>query len=221
MATKTKNVAEELSTEEKIGVLYALQQIDSKTDSINHIKGELPFEVQDLEDVIGGLETRIGTYGEQADELSREVKAKKEEIEQAKALIKKYEAQQDDVRNNREFDSLSKEIEYQKLEIELAEKRIKEFNAEIKNKKKLIEDTKALLEDRKIDLDAKQAELAGIEEETAKELEELGKQAAEARGKIDERLLSAYDRIRKNVRNGLAVVTVTTPCLQSYCCSWP
>ncbi|WP_297832824.1 C4-type zinc ribbon domain-containing protein [uncultured Rikenella sp.] len=208
MATKTKNVAEELSTEEKIGVLYALQQIDSKTDSINHIKGELPFEVQDLEDVIGGLETRIGTYGEQADELSREVKAKKEEIEQAKALIKKYETQQDDVRNNREFDSLSKEIEYQKLEIELAEKRIKEFNAEIKNKKKLIEDTKALLEDRKIDLDAKQAELAGIEEETAKELEELGKQAAEARGKIDERLLSAYDRIRKNVRNGLAVVTV-------------
>ncbi|WP_294598390.1 C4-type zinc ribbon domain-containing protein [uncultured Rikenella sp.] len=208
MATKTKNVAEELSTEEKIGVLYALQQIDSKMDSINHIKGELPFEVQDLEDVIGGLETRIGTYGEQADELSREVKTKKEEIEQAKALIKKYEAQQDDVRNNREFDSLSKEIEYQKLEIELAEKRIKEFNAEIKNKKKQIEDTKALLEDRKIDLDAKRAELEGIEQETAKELAELGKQAAEARGKIDERLLSAYDRIRKNVRNGLAVVTV-------------
>lgn len=137
MATKTKSAAavEELSTEEKIGVLYALQQIDSKRDSINHIKGELPYEVQDLEDVISGLETRIAGYAAQAEELTREVKTKKEEIEQAKGLIKKYEAQQDDVRNNREFDSLSKEIEYQKLEIELAEKRIKEFNAEVKNKK--------------------------------------------------------------------------------------
>lgn len=210
MATKTKSAAavEELSTEEKIGVLYALQQIDSKRDSINHIKGELPYEVQDLEDVISGLETRIAGYAAQAEELTREVKTKKEEIEQAKGLIKKYEAQQDDVRNNREFDSLSKEIEYQKLEIELAEKRIKEFNAEVKNKKKQIEETKELLEDRKIDLEAKRTELAGIEADTAKELEDLQKQADAARGKIDERLLSAYDRIRKNVRNGLAVVTV-------------
>ena len=125
MATTTKSTVEDLSTEEKISVLYGLQQIDSKMDSINHIKGELPYEVQDLEDIIGGLETRISGYGAQADELAKEVKAKKEEIEQAKTLIKKYEAQQDDVRNNREFDSLSKEIEYQKLEIELAEKRIK------------------------------------------------------------------------------------------------
>ena len=164
--------------------------------------------MQDLEDIIGGLETRISGYGAQADELAKEVKAKKEEIEQAKTLIKKYEAQQDDVRNNREFDSLSKEIEYQKLEIELAEKRIKEFNAEIKNKKKQIEDTKELLEDRKVDLEAKRAELAGIEADTAKELEDLQAQAENARAKIDERLLSAYDRIRRNVRNGLAVVTV-------------
>ena len=204
MATTTKSTVEDLSTEEKISVLYGLQQIDSKMDSINHIKGELPYEVQD----IGGLETRISGYGAQADELAKEVKAKKEEIEQAKTLIKKYEAQQDDVRNNREFDSLSKEIEYQKLEIELAEKRIKEFNAEIKNKKKQIEDTKELLEDRKVDLEAKRAELAGIEADTAKELEDLQAQAENARAKIDERLLSAYDRIRRNVRNGLAVVTV-------------
>lgn len=208
MATKSKTTAEDLSTEEKISVLYGLQQIDSKMDSINHIKGELPFEVQDLEDIIGGLETRIAGYTTQAEDLTKEVKAKKDEIEQAKALIKKYEAQQDDVRNNREFDSLSKEVEYQKLEIELAEKRIKEFNADIKVKKKLVEDTKALLEDRKIDLEAKRAELAGIEADTAKELSDLQVQAESARGKIDERLLSAYDRIRKNVRNGLAVVTV-------------
>ena len=208
MATTSKSTVEELSTEEKIGVLYALQQIDSKRDSINHIKGELPFEVQDLEDNISGLETRIAGYTNQTEELTREVKNKKEEIEQAKALIKKYEAQQDDVRNNREYDSLSKEIEYQKLEIELAEKRIKEFNAEIKTKKKQIEDTKELLDDRKVALEAKQSELAGIESDTAKELEELQAQAEAAREKIDERLLSAYDRIRKNVRNGLAVVTV-------------
>lgn len=208
MATKSKTTVEDLSTEEKITVLYGLQQIDSKMDSINHIKGELPFEVQDLEDIISGLETRISGYTTQAEELAKEVKAKKEEIEQAKTLIKKYETQQDDVRNNREFDSLSKEIEYQKLEIELAEKRIKEFNADIKVKKKLIEDTKVLLEDRKIDLDGKRAELAGIEADTAKELSDLQAQGENARTKIDERLLSAYDRIRKNVRNGLAVVTV-------------
>lgn len=208
MATKSKSTVEDLSTEEKIGVLYGLQQIDSKMDSIKHIKGELPYEVQDLEDIIGGLETRISGYSAQADELAKEVKTKKEEIEQAKTLIKKYEAQQDDVRNNREFDSISKEIEYQKLEIELAEKRIKEFNAEIKNKKKQIEETKELLEDRKVDLEAKRTELAGIEADTAKELAELQIQADAARAKIDERLLSAYDRIRKNVRNGLAVVTV-------------
>lgn len=209
MATKSKTTAQEdLSTEEKITVLYGLQQIDSKMDSINHIKGELPFEVQDLEDIISGLETRIAGYTAQADELAKEVKTKKEEIEQSKTLIKKYEAQQDDVRNNREFDSLSKEVEYQKLEIELAEKRIKEFNAEVKTKKKQIEDTKEILEDRKIDLEAKRAELAGIEADTAKELADLQVQAGNARAKIDERLLSAYDRIRKNVRNGLAVVTV-------------
>lgn len=208
MATKSKQNAEELTTEEKINVLYDLQQIDSKIDSINHIKGELPFEVQDLEDAISGLETRINGHTAQADELTKEAKAKKEGIENAKELIKKYEKQLGDVKNNREFDSLSKEVEYQKLEIELFEKRIKEFTAEAKEKKKLAEDTKEILEDRKIDLEAKRAELTGIETETAKELADLQKQAEELRSKIDERLLGAYDRIRTNVRNGLAVVTV-------------
>lgn len=208
MSTKSKQIADELSTEEKILVLYGLQQIDSKIDRINQIKGELPFEVQDLEDIISGLETRMGGYTSSAEEMAQTVKSKKEEIESAKALITKYEEQQNNVRNNREFDSLSKEIEYQRLEIELCEKRIKEFNAEIKIKKKSAEETKELLEDRKIDLEAKRVELAGIEAETSKELEELELQAAEARTKIDSRLLTAYDRVRKNVRNGLAVVTV-------------
>lgn len=208
MSTKSKQITDELSTEEKILVLYGLQQIDSKISSINQIKGELPFEVQDLEDIISGLETRMNGYISAAEEMTQAVKAKKEEIENAKGLITKYEEQQNNVRNNREFDSLSKEIEYQKLEIELCEKRIKESNAEIKLKKKSAEETKEILEDRKIDLAAKRVELAGIEAETSKEYEELEAQAAEARAKIDERILTAYDRVRKNVRNGLAVVTV-------------
>lgn len=208
MATTTKSTVEDLSTEEKISVLYGLQQIDSKMDSINHIKGELPYEVQDLEDIIGGLETRISGYGAQADELAKEVKAKKEEIEQAKTLIKKYEAQQDDV------------TQQPRIRLPLQRDRIPEARNRTGRKsgsrsstpksrtEKQIEDTKELLEDRKVDLEAKRAELAGIEADTAKELEDLQAQAENARAKIDERLLSAYDRIRRNVRNGLAVVTV-------------
>ncbi len=202
------NILDELSTEEKIGLLYELQVIDSKINSISHIKGSLPFEVQDMEDTIGGLETRMQGCTDEAERLTLEAKAKKDEIETAKGLIKKYKEQLDNVRNNREFDSLTKEIEFQELEIELCEKRIKEFTADAKTKKDQAEELKAVIEDRKIDLKAKQDELAGIEEETAKELEELSKEAAAKREKIGERLLSAYDRIRQNVRNGLAVVTV-------------
>ncbi len=208
MATKTTKNVEELSTEQRIAILYELQQIDSKMDSINRLKGELPFEVQDLEDILSGLETRMAGYLGEAEELAKEAKAKKEEIENAKAHIKKYEEQQANVRNNREFDSLSKEIEFQKLEIELCEKQIKEFNADAKMKKGLADQTKELIDDRKIALEAKREELAGIEQETAKELAELEKQAGVLRSKVEERYLSAYERIRKNVRNGLAVVTV-------------
>ncbi len=208
MAKSKSTVVEELSTEEKINVLYGLQQLESQIDSINHIKGELPFEVQDLEDVILGLETRMAGFMEQADEMTRQAKSRKESIEESKTLIKKYEKQLSEVKNNREFDSLSKEIEFQKLEIELSEKRIKEFTAEAKERKKQAEETKELLDDRKIDLEAKKTELTGIEEDTAKELADLRDKAQKLREKIDERLLTAYDRIRGNVRNGLAVVTV-------------
>ena len=210
MATKPKTNASlaDLSTEEKIETLYQLQQIDSKIDEINRIKGELPLEVQDLEDVIAGLDTRIAKYTEEIDNLARETKTRKEEIENSKTLIAKYEAQQDEVRNNREFEAISKEIEYQKLEIELAEKRIKEYGAEAKAKKKMIEDAKELLDGRQIDLKAKQDELASIESETAKEIEELQAKADDASKKIGDRLLAAYKRIRNNTHNGLAVVTV-------------
>ena len=210
MATSSKKSGEsnDFSVEEKIVALYELQKIDSKIDEINKIKGELPLEVQDLEDEIAGLETRMANITSEVERLTASTKQRKEEIEQAKVLIAKYEQQQDNVRNNREFDSLSKEIEYQKLEIELCEKKIKEYAADIKIKKKKIEDAQAVVADRKIDLAAKKQELEGIDQETAKEMESLTEQSNAAEAKIDARLLAAYKRIRGNVRNGLAVVTV-------------
>lgn len=207
--TQTTNATTaDLTTEEKIMTLYALQQVDSKIDEINHLKGELPLEVADLEDIVAGLETRIATYVADNDALTKNSKSKKEDIENAKNQITKYEEQQNNVRNNREFDAISKEIEYQKLEIELAEKHIKEFAAEIKAKKKMIDEAKEVLEGRKIDLQTKRDELASIEAETAIEIAELSAKAAVLNAKIDERILNAYHRIRGNVRNGLAVVTV-------------
>lgn len=208
MAASKKASETDYSMEEKIVALYELQKIDSKIDEITKVKGELPLEVQDLEDEITGLDTRIANITAELDELTLSSKRRKEEIEQSKALIAKYEQQQDNVRNNREFDSLSKEIEYQKLEIELSEKRIKEFAADIKVKKKMIEDAQAVAADRRIDLEAKKEELATIDNESAKEMKTLIAQSEKAAAKIDERLLSAYKRIRANVHNGLAVVTV-------------
>lgn len=210
MATSSRKSGEanDYSIEEKIIALYELQKIDSKIDEINKIKGELPLEVQDLEDEIAGLETRIANIASEIDGQAAAIKQYKNEIEQAKGLIAKYEAQQDNVRNNREFDSLSKEIEYQKLEIELCEKRIRESTADTKVKKKMIEDAQAVVADRKIDLAAKKQELESIDQETAKEMESLQAQSDAAATKIDARLLAAYHRIRNNVRNGLAVVTV-------------
>ena len=210
MATSSRKSGEanDYSIEEKIIALYELQKIDSKIDEINKIKGELPLEVQDLEDEIAGLETRIANIASEIDGQAAAIKQHKNEIEQAKGLTAKYEAQQDNVRNNREFDSLSKEIEYQKLEIELCEKRIRESTADTKVKKKMIEDAQAVVADRKIDLAAKKQELESIDQETAKEMESLQAQSDAAATKIDARLLAAYHRIRNNVRNGLAVVTV-------------
>jgi predicted nucleic acid-binding Zn-ribbon protein len=190
------------TTEEKIKALYELQKIDSKIDEINKI------EVQDLEDEIAGLETRIANIMSDIDELTRNTKTKKEEIEKAKSLIAKYEEQENNVRNNREYESLAKAIELQKLDIELFEKRIKEYNNDVKIKKKLVEEAKSVVEGRIVDLKSKQEELEGIDRETAKIVEDLTKESELAAEKIDSRLLTAYRRIRGNARNGLAVVTV-------------
>ncbi|MBR5863078.1 MAG: hypothetical protein IKY76_00795 [Alistipes sp.] len=194
--------------QEKILALYELQKIDSQIDEINKVKGELPLEVQDLEDELAGLQTRIENINGEMEEFNTLTKQRKREIDQAKIQISHYKEQQNNVRNNREYDAITKEIEYQELEIELAEKRLKEYAAGIKNKKAQLESAEAVVADRGQDLAAKKAELESIEAETADQVAALQAKAEKAKVKIDERLLVAYNRIRKSVRNGLAVVSV-------------
>lgn len=198
----------DITVEEKLRALYELQQVVSEIDKIKTLRGELPLEVQDLEDELAGLETRIAKYKEEVKNLDTAVTNKKNAIKESQELIKKYTEQQNNVRNNREFDSLSKEIEFQTLEIELAEKRIKEFNVESKAKAQQIKDAKSRYEERTIDLDNKRKELNDISSETAVEEELLNKKAAKIEEMIEERLLIAFKRIRSNARNGLSVVTV-------------
>ncbi len=210
MAEVKKQSAEvaELTVEEKLRALYKLQKINSEIDKIRTLRGELPLEVQDLEDEIAGLETRIEKLQEEIKSFDSAMASKKNDMVNSKALIKKYEEQQNNVRNNREFDSLSKEIEYQTLEIELSEKRIKEFLGQAKEKIEYIEESKKNLEERKNDLQMKKSELEDITSDTQKEEENLLKKRQEYEQIIEERLLTAYKKIRKNARNGLAVVSV-------------
>ena len=208
MASQKKTAEVDYSMQEKILALYELQRIDSKIDEINKVKGDLPLEVQDLEDEMAGMQTRIDKINGEIEELNTLTKQRKRETDQAKIMIANYKEQQNNVRNNREYDAITKEIEYQELEIELAEKRLKEYAAGIKTKKTLLEEAEALGQERAADLEAKKSELEGIEAETAPQVAEFSAQAEKIQAKIDDRLLTAYDRIRRNVRNGLAVVTV-------------
>ena len=208
MATQKKTTDVDYSMQEKILALYELQKIDSKIDEINKVKGELPLEVQDLEDEMAGMTTRIEHVNAEIEELNSLIKQRKREVDQAKIMIGNYKEQQNNVRNNREFDAITKEIEYQELEIELAEKRLKEYAAGIKAKKLQLEEAENLSKERAADLAAKKAELESIEVETAPQVAEYEAQRERVLAKIDERLLAAYERIRRNVRNGLAVVTV-------------
>jgi len=205
---KAKTHETEVSVEERLRALYSLQLVDSEIDKIKSLRGELPLEVQDLEDEIAGLETRLGNLREEVVNLDKAVSKKNNEISDAETLIKKYEEQQKNVRNNREFDSLSKEIEFQNLEIELFNKKIREFNAQIEEKKMAIADSEAILAERKTDLENKRTELDEIISDTQKEEEGLFKKLSEVQEVIEERLLTAYRRIRSNARNGLAVVPV-------------
>jgi predicted nucleic acid-binding Zn-ribbon protein len=205
---KIKSHEAEISVEERLRALYSLQLVDSEIDKIKTLRGELPLEVQDLEDEIAGLETRLGNLKEEVVNLEKSVSKKNNEITDAETLIKKYDEQQKNVRNNREFDSLSKEIEYQNLEIELFNKKIKEFNYLIEEKNLVIADSEVALADRKSDLENKKSELDEIISDTQKEEEGLYKKSEKVQLVIEERLLSAYKRIRSNARNGLAVVSV-------------
>ena len=210
MTTQNPKAADlkDISVEEKLRALYEMQSIDAEVDRIKTLRGELPLEVQDLEDEIVGLDTRISNLNTEVSDLGDTITKKKQEIKEADLLIKKYEAQQSNVRNNREFDSISKEIEFQKLEIELCEKRIKEFTAEVANKKTQIERSNGVLTDKKVDLEAKKNELDAIVSETQLEEDKLNEKSDAYKTKIEDRLIKAYTRIRGNARNGLAVVTV-------------
>ncbi|MBE0639259.1 MAG: hypothetical protein IH598_12140 [Bacteroidales bacterium] len=198
----------EISIEKKLKALYSLQQIDSQIDKIRIIRGELPLEVQDLEDEIAGLQTRITKYKDEVKVLEKQIADKTNAMKEFAVLIKKYEEQQMNVRNNREYDSLTKEIEFQNLEIQLAEKRIREFTDELEIKNQLIKDAKAVLKEREGDLKIKKSELKDIVEETEKEEKSLVRKSEGFGSMIEERLLTAYQRIRKNARNGLAVVQI-------------
>lgn len=205
---QTKAAETELTIEEKLRALYSLQLVDSEIDKIRTLRGELPLEVQDLEDEVEGLETRLSNLKSEIAELEKAIISKNNEITSSQALIKKYEEQQNNVRNNREYDSLSKEIEFQTLEIELCNKKIREFTAQVAEKKEVMNEAVTALDERKRDLEGKKAELEDITRDTQKEEEQLEAKSKELQTKIEERLLTAYKRIRLNARNGLAVVSV-------------
>ena len=198
----------DISIEEKLRALHELQTVVSDIDKIKTLRGELPLEVQDLEDEIAGLKTRLINLDTEIKNLDTAISNKKIAIKDAQALIVKYTEQQNNVRNNREFDSLSKEIEFQNLEIELSEKRIREFTIEMNEKTETISISKELLKEREEDLDRKKAELEEIKEETKIEEEKLKSKSEKIESFIEPRLLTAFKRIRKNARNGLAVVTI-------------
>lgn len=198
----------EITVEEKLRMLYDLQLIDSQIDELQNVRGQLPLEVSDLEDEVEGLKSRLVKFKEELEQLQSGITQKKNVIEEAKILIKKYVAQQKNVRNNREYNSITKEIEYQELEIQLAEKRIKEFKAQVDLKKESIKQIENKKSERETHLKHKKEELNSILAETEKEEAILREKAVEFAEQIEERLLKAYQRIRGSVVNRLAVVPV-------------
>ena len=207
MATESK-IEKDITVEEKLKALYELQAVMSKVDEIKILRGDLPLEVQDMEDEIIGLNTRRENLKNEIDEINALIAGKKIEIEESKIKINRYQEQQNNVKNSREYDNLSKEIEFQTLEIELSEKRIREFTAALESKKEEQETTTTQLSERKLDLDEKKGELDEIISETKQEEEKLRERAKGIESLIETRLVTAFKRIRKNARNGLAVVSV-------------
>lgn len=198
----------EQTIEQKLEALYELQSIHSQVDKIRQTRGELPMEVADLEDDVAGLETRIQKIKTELDDFEDAVVMRKNSIKESQALVKKYEAQQNNVKNNREFDALAKEIEIQGLEVMVCEKKIKELGYDITLKTEIYEKALVNIEERKKDLEAKKVELDGLTSETQKEEDNLLADAEKAKNNIEQRLLIAYNRLRANFKNGLAVVTI-------------
>jgi predicted nucleic acid-binding Zn-ribbon protein len=205
---KKATVDGDLSVEQKLINLYKLQIMFTEIDKIKMLRGELPLEVQDLEDEVAGLQTRIQNFQLDSKNIDTTIGQQRIKITDSNSLINKYKEQLDNVRNNREFDSLSKEIEFQGLEVELSEKKIREFTAKLKVINEEIIKNKAVLEERQVDLKSKKEELDEIVSETKIQEEQLREKAKQLEGTIEPRLLTAFKRIRKSARNGLAVVYI-------------
>ena len=198
----------DLSVEEKLKTLYQLQAALSSIDEKRALRGELPLEVQDLEDEIVGLTTRVEKIKNEIDEFQRAITQKKGEIADAEASVARYKSQLDEVKNNREYDTLSKEIEFQSLEIELCNKKIREANTRIQEKQNELALNEEVIKERQGDLEMKKGELDEIMTETRAEEEKLKEKVKDLESKIESRLLTSFKRIRKNARNGLGVVYV-------------
>lgn len=198
----------ETTVEQKLKALYELQSIHTHIDKIRTVRGELPMEVRDLEDEVEGLETRINKHKDEFKELNDTIQARKLSIKDSLASIKKYETQLENVKNNREYEALTKEIEIQGLDIQVFEKKIKESGYEVKTKEDVLIQAEANIEERRKDLSVKREELDNITAETQKEEDVLLEKAKIAETHIDERLLIAYNKLRGNAKNGLAVVTI-------------
>ncbi len=197
------------TVEEKLVLLYKLQTIDSKIDEIRRLRGDVPQKVRELEDEIVGLNTRIKNLENSIETIKNSIKDNEISIAEATDLIKKYEEQRENVRNNREYDALTREIEYQKTDISLREKRIKEFNEQLKLREQELEEARKELEEKQQELEEAKKELEEVMKDTEKEEQELLEMRKKIEEQIEERILRAYNRIRRGVRNGLAVVPIT------------
>lgn len=201
-------IAKDFSVEEKLAAVLALQKIDSKVDEIKTLKGELPMEVKDLEDEIEGLKTRLNNVNAEIDSISSFIQQKSDIKKDAQAQMKKLEKQQDNVKNNREFEAITKEVEYQELEVQLADKHIRDAEIELAGRTDVRTRTETKIQNLSEALEAKKGELEKIIAETEREEQVLSAESEKAKEQVDNRLLTAYERIRHSYRNGLAVVPI-------------
>ncbi len=211
-----KKKATTVSVKDRLRALYQLQMIDSEIDKIRIVRGELPLEIEDLEDLIAGLQTRLEKLNSELDAINHEILTKKNANLDAEALIKRYEKQLKNIKNNREFSSLTKELEYKGLEVQLNDKHISEFQAKVLHKEEVINELKSQIKDREEELNLKSKELSEIIKETEKEEKALMKKSEKAKEIIEERLLASYNRIRSKVKNGIAVVSIEREACEGY-----